>query len=173
MFDICIYGSPVLRKKSVAVERFDEELKRFVEELTETMYERDGVGLAAPQVGRSVRVVVIDVSPENHAPIVLVNPVITWSSPEIEPYEEGCLSVPDIRLQVDRPVRVSVQARDIAGDSFVIEQAEGLLARALQHEIDHLDGILFVDRVTPLQRQLIATKLKKLAKASREQPCKA
>ncbi len=171
MFGICIYGTPVLRKKAVRVERFDAELKRFVEELTETMYERDGVGLAAPQVGRSVRVAVVDTTSGEQPALVLVNPVITWSSSEIVPYEEGCLSVPDIRLNVDRPASVTVEAEDADGKKHTVERAEGLLARALQHEIDHLDGILFVDRVSPLQRQLISAKLKKLAKASREQPC--
>jgi peptide deformylase len=172
MFEICTYGCAVLRKKAVAVERFDEELRLFVEELTETMYERDGVGLAAPQVGRSIRVAVVDAGSEVPELVILVNPVIVWKSDELGPYEEGCLSVPDLRLNVDRPVSVSVEAQDINGKPFTIEKAVGLKARALQHEIDHLDGIMFVDRVSPLQRQLIATKLKKMAKTARE-PCNA
>ena len=140
---------------------------------TETMYAEDGVGLAAPQVNRSTRIIAVDATGGEGPAQVLVNPVIAWSSPEQEDYEEGCLSIPDIRLNVRRPSVVSVNAFDVNGKEIVIEKADGLLARALQHEIDHLDGILFVDRVSPLQRQLIASKLKKLAKRARDTACNA
>jgi peptide deformylase len=173
MFEICTYGAPVLRKRALPVETFDDDLRKFAVELAETMYARDGVGLAATQVGRSIRVVVIDVSREGKSPVLLVNPQVTWSSEEVEESEEGCLSVPEIRLPVKRPLRVSVKARNLDGTELVIENADGLMARALQHEIDHLDGILFVDRASPIQRQLVATKLKKLAKESRGSPCTA
>jgi peptide deformylase len=171
MLDICIYGNPVLRRKAVAIERFDDELREFVDEMVETMYESDGVGLAAPQVDRSLRIAVIDATGGEEKPLVLINPEITVSSEELEEREEGCLSLPDIHLQVRRPTRVTVRAQDIDGNEYVIEDAEGLLSRALQHEIDHLDGILFVDRVSPLQRGLLSSKLKKLSKASREAAC--
>jgi len=167
MFDVRVYGSAVLRRKARPVEAFDAGFAQFVEELTETMYAKDGVGLAAPQAGKSLRVAVIDTTSREQPPFVLVNPQITWSSPEQEDYEEGCLSVPDIHLTVKRPSRVSVRAQNAQGVEYVIENASGLLARALQHEIDHLDGILFVDRVSPLQRQLIDAKLKKMARESR------
>ncbi|MBD3242974.1 MAG: peptide deformylase [Chitinivibrionales bacterium] len=173
MYDICIYGNGVLRRKAEPVEQFDENLKRFADEMLDTMVEKDGVGLAAPQVGKSVRVAVIDTSGGEEEPYVLVNPEITWMSEETEDYEEGCLSIPEIRLNVKRPARCSVRALDASGNEYRIEQADGLLARALQHEIDHLDGILFVDRVSPLQRQLVASKLKKMAKNGRGTACNA
>ncbi len=173
MFEIRTYGDPVLRRTAAPVEEFDPSLKRFVDEVVETMIEKDGVGLAAPQTGHSVRVAVIDTTAGEETPYVLINPRITWSSDELEEYEEGCLSIPDIRLDVTRPVSVSVRALDAEGKEYRIEKADGLLARALQHEIDHLDGIMFVDRVSPLQRQLVASKLKKLAKASRGTTCSA
>jgi peptide deformylase len=173
MFDVCIYGKPVLRRKAAAVDQFDDDLKRFVTKLVETMYEYEGVGLAAPQVGHSTRIAVIDTTYGEEAPRVLINPDITSVSEEPAEREEGCLSLPDINLQVRRPARVSVRALDIDGKEYTIEEADGLLARALLHEIDHLDGILFVDRVSPLQRRLIAGKLKKLSKASRQTPCDA
>lgn len=171
MFRICIYGSQVLRTRARPVVSFDDELRRFVERLTETMYAEDGVGLAANQVGHAIRVAVIDTSGGENKPCVLVNPEITWRSVETLEQEEGCLSVPDIRLKVSRPASVTVKAFDAAGVEFTIDRAEGLLARALQHEIDHLDGIMFVDRVSPLQRQLVAGKLKKMAKEQRDAPC--
>lgn len=173
MYDICIYGNAVLRRKAQPVKQFDESLKKFVDDMLETMVEKDGVGLAAPQIGKSVRVAVIDTSGGEEDPCVLINPEITWLSDEIEEYDEGCLSIPDIRLNVKRPARCSVRAFDASGKEYRIEQAEGLLARALQHEIDHLEGILFVDRVSPLQRQLVASKLKKMAKSSRGTACNA
>ncbi len=173
MFDICIYGHGVLRRKAEPIAQFDEGLKQFADEMLETMVEKDGVGLAAPQVGRSVRLAVIDASGGEEKPYVLINPVITWLSEEIIDYEEGCLSIPGIHLSVKRPARCSVRACDACGKEYRIEEADGLLARALQHEIDHLEGILFVDRVSPLQRQLVASKLKKLAKSARGTVCNA
>jgi peptide deformylase len=173
MLEVCIFGNPVLRRKAGAVLAFDEGLRRFAAGLVETMYAKDGVGLAAPQVGQSLRVVAIDATGGEEPALVLVNPEITSFSEEVEDYEEGCLSVPDIRLDVRRPIRVSAKARDLNGKEHRLENVEGLLARVLQHEIDHLDGILFVDRVSSEQRQLVDAKLKKLAKAARESICPA
>jgi len=167
MMEIAIYGNPILRKKAEPITEFNEELREFAEEMNETMREADGVGLAAPQVSTSRRMVVIDPTGGEAEPIVFINPEITWFSEDKEDYEEGCLSVPDISLKVNRPIKVTVKALDLEGHEFTIEETGGLLARAIQHEIDHLDGILFVDRVSPLQRQLIAGKLKKLAKSNR------
>jgi len=168
MLEVTTYGDPILRKKAAAIATFDAALKTFAEEMIVAMKENDGVGLAAPQVSRSVQLAVVDASGGERPAYVLINPQIIWSSEEREDYEEGCLSVPDIRLKVNRPSRVSVKAQDVNGIEYIIDQAQGLLARALQHEIDHLNGILFVDRVSPLQHQLISGKLKKLAKEQRE-----
>jgi peptide deformylase len=168
MAEIRIYGDPILRAKAEPVTEFDDELRAFVEEMLADMREKDGVGLAAPQVGRSIRCAVIDPTQGEHPPYVLINPELTYLSEETWDYDEGCLSVPDITLTVTRPARVSVRALDADGNSYTIENADGLLARAIQHEIDHLDGILFVDRASPVRRQLIAGKLKKLAKSQRK-----
>lgn len=168
MLEVRLYGDPVLRKTAKPIDVFDADLEKFVEEMIETMREEDGVGLAAPQVGESVRLAVIDASAGEQAPYVLINPEITFFSEEKEDYDEGCLSIPGITLTVNRPSRVTVKAQDVHGKPYVIENADGLLARALQHEIDHLNGILFIDHVSMLQRQMIQGKLKKLAKQGRE-----
>jgi peptide deformylase len=168
VFEIRIFGDPVLRKTAKQVTVFNEELKRFAGEMVETMRDKDGVGLAATQVGKLIQLAVIDVTAGEQEPIYLINPVLTYSSEEIVEQEEGCLSIPTIRLKVKRPGRVSVQAQDLCGKTVSIEQAEGLLARVLQHEIDHLNGIMFVDHVSLLQRKLISSKLKKLAKPGGE-----
>jgi peptide deformylase len=143
---------------------FDDNLKSFVEDMAQTMLDEDGVGLAANQVGEDVQVVVIDITAGENPPIVLINPRITASSEEIIETDEGCLSLPGITLPVRRPAEVSVTAQDLAGKPYIIEGATGLLARALQHEIDHLNGIMFIDHVSALQRTMIRGKLKKLAK---------
>ncbi|MBD3421283.1 MAG: peptide deformylase [Chitinivibrionales bacterium] len=165
--DVIVYGHPTLRKKAVPVEAFDAELQAFVEEMSVTMVEKDGVGLAAPQVDRAVRLFVIDATQGERPPLVFINPELTWFSDEKEDYEEGCLSIPEIRLNVNRPVQVTVKALDINGKPFTVEKAQGLLARAIQHEYDHLEGIMFVDRVSPVQRQLVNGKLKRMAKGQK------
>jgi len=170
MSDIRIYGDPILRKKSEPVTVFDDALKDFVEKMKEDMYNSAGVGLAAPQVGRSIRLTVVDATAGEQEPYVMINPEITYFSEEKSDYDEGCLSVPDITLTVTRPSIVSVRVQDEEGDEYVLEEVDGLLARAIQHEVDHLNGILFVDRVTPVRRQLISGKLKKLAKSQRDLP---
>lgn len=164
MREVRIYGDPVLRKTSRQVELFDEKLGRFIDEMVETMVVADGVGLAANQVGEDVMVAVIDTTGGEEPPIELVNPVIICKSEEIEEIDEGCLSLPDITLPVKRHITVSATAQDRNGKPYTIEHATGLLARALQHEIDHLNGILFIDHVSPLQRKMISGKLKRLAK---------
>jgi peptide deformylase len=167
MFQVRIYGDPVLRKTARKIEVFDEMLKRFVEEMTETMKVADGVGLAATQVGDERMVAVIDISAGEEPPLVLINPEFTWKSDETEECDEGCLSLPEITLPVKRPSQVSVVALDAQGKGFTIDKADGLLARALQHEIDHLHGILFIDHVSSLQRAMIGGKLRRLAKTGR------
>ncbi len=168
MFDLRYYGDPILRKTAKSVEKFDSELEQFVQEMIETMREEDGVGLAAPQVGESIRLAVIDASGGEREPYVLINPEIVYFSEDKEDYDEGCLSIPGINLIVNRPSRVTVKAQNQKGEQYTIENAEGLLARALQHEIDHLNGILFIDHVSPLQRSLLNSKLKKISKTQRE-----
>ncbi len=168
MLEMHYYGDPVLRKKAVPVEKFDEELQGFVDELIETMEYEDGVGLAATQVGICRRIAVINATGGQEQTYVLINPEIVYSSQEKEDYDEGCLSIPGITLSVNRPSVVSVKAQDAKGQQYLIENAQGLLARALQHEIDHLNGIMFVDHVSPLQRSLINGKLKKISRAQRE-----
>ncbi len=139
-------GDPVLRASAVEVERFDEELKAEIARMGELMSDALGVGLAANQVGILHRVLVYRADPDE--PIsALVNPVIEWRSDELETAEEGCLSIPDVHVEVERPARVRTRARDAAGDEIEVE-AEGLEARVIQHEVDHLDGILILDRIS-------------------------
>jgi peptide deformylase len=160
--EIRIYPDPILQVKAVAVENIDERIARLAGEMAETMYAAPGVGLAAPQVGVSERLIVVDVSYRQKGKdlITLVNPQITELGERIVE-EEGCLSVPGIREHVARVRRVVIRGFDLKERERQIE-AEGLLAVAFQHEIDHLDGILFIDRVSRLKRGIIQRKLRKL-----------
>ena len=169
MDDISYYGAPILREIAVPVETFDAAFAEEADRLTNLMYEYDGVGLAAPQIGLSKRFFVVDISVEGDTPVLFVNPVFDWKSEELETDSEGCISIPNLRGDVERPISVTITAQDIDGKSFTIEKAEGLFARALQHENDHLDGILFVDRVSPMKKTLIAPKLKKMARLYKKQ----
>lgn len=170
--DIVLMGEPVLRKEAEEVTVFDDALRALVRDMFETMYHADGIGLAAPQIGVSRRIIVVDLrrSEEDEAEepqrVALVNPVITWSSDDMYKQSEGCLSIPGLEEVVQRPVSVRVQGKDPDGNDVEID-AEDLYARALQHEIDHIDGILFIDRVSPLKRRMLLKKWKKL-EAERE-----
>lgn len=157
------YGDPVLRRKADPVPVVNDEIRELIERMFATMYVEEGVGLAAPQVGRSLRIFVIDVEDEDVPRFkqAFVNPVIVERSNETMTGEEGCLSIPTLRADVKRPARVVVEALDADGKPFRIE-AEGLLARALQHEQDHLDGILFLDRLGPITRRLLEAKWKRV-----------
>jgi peptide deformylase len=159
-----IYGDLVLRQKAVEVAVFDEELKRLVEDMRDTMHAYSGIGLAGNQVGVAQRVAIVDVPLDDgeRAVYPLVNPVVLARSGS-ETGEEGCLSIPGIYEEVARSYRVRVQARDERGAPFELE-AEGWVARAIQHEIDHLDGVLFVDRLSPLRRQFLRRALEELAR---------
>ena len=163
--DIVLMGDPVLREEGEEVTTFDADLKALVRDMYETMYHADGIGLAAPQIGLSKRIIVVDLrrqEDEDDPPqIALVNPVVTWSSKEKHKQSEGCLSIPGLEEVVERPVAVTVVAKDADGNDVRVD-AEDLFARALQHEIDHLDGILFLDRVSPLKRKMLLKKWKKL-----------
>ncbi len=161
--DILILGDPVLREPANEVVRFDGALARLVEDMWETMYHADGIGLAAPQIGVAERVLVIDVrrSVENGPePMALINPGVTEASKKTDKAPEGCLSIPEMEEIVTRPDWVIVEGRKIDGTPIRIE-AEGLFGRALQHEIDHLDGVLFIDRISPLKRRMLLEKWKK------------
>lgn len=155
-----------LRKISEPVKTIDKSVTRLAEDMLETMYDAPGIGLAAIQVGAPLRLITIDLAkkPEDEkTPQVFINPEVIWSSPEIAPYEEGCLSIPDYFAEVTRPARVKVRYRDLKGDQHEV-LAEGLLATCLQHEIDHLNGILFIDHISRLKKTMVMKKFTKLAK---------
>ena len=158
-----------LRLVSDPVEKVDAELKRLVEDMFETMYHAPGIGLAAIQVGVPKRVVTMDVSKKEDAktPRVLINPEILWSSDEKSVYEEGCLSIPDIHEDVERPARVTIRYTNLAGKPQE-EEADGLFATCIQHEIDHLNGVLFIDHISKLKRDRIIKKFAKAAKRASE-----
>ncbi len=169
--EIVLMGDPVLRKRAEDVTEFDEGLKRLVRDMFETMYDAPGIGLAAPQIGVSTRVLVIDLrreakggGPGRPDRLALVNPCVTWQSEETHKQSEGCLSIPGLEEVVTRPSSVRVEGWDPDGNEVTVE-ADELFARALQHEIDHLDGILFLDRVSPLKRRMLLKKWKKLEAA--------
>jgi len=147
--DVVLYGDPVLEKKAEPVTEFDDELARFVADMFTAMKHDHGIGLAAPQVGVSKRIFVVDI--EGDKPRVFINPEIVETSLEMSDYEEGCLSFPGLYFNVKRPESLRIQAWNEKGRPFTIE-ADGLLARVILHENDHLDGKLFIDRVTPLRR---------------------
>ncbi len=160
---ILLLGEKILREPGVEVEAFDDELRALVADMLETMYFAEGIGLAAPQVGVSLRVCVLDLRDEDDPEggrWVFVNPVIVESSDEEEKAPEGCLSIPEMEDVVTRAVRVTVRGFDAEGEAVEVE-AEGLLARALQHEIDHLDGVLFIDRLSTFKRRALLKKWKK------------
>ena len=158
-----LLGSPVLRQKAKAVAHVDDEVRALVDDLLETMRAAKGVGLAANQIGVARRVAVVDVGEEDPPPLVLINPVIVERGDEVETAEEGCLSIPEIYGDVERQVRVVVEALDRDGKQYRAETA-GYKARAIQHEIDHLDGILFLDHLSAVKRGLLVAKWKKSRK---------
>jgi peptide deformylase len=157
------HGDPVLRSRALPVERFDGALRDEVRRMGEVMNDALGIGLAATQVGVMHRVLVYRVESEA-AVAALVNPVLEWASDEREPMEEGCLSLPGVLVEVDRPVHVRVRAQDERGEGLVIE-ASGLEARVIQHEMDHLDGVLILDRTTRDQRKEAMRRLREAAPA--------
>lgn len=152
------YGDPVLRRRAASVDEITPEIRKTVDDMIETMYDEVGIGLAAPQVGIGFRLIVV-ADEETRRARALVNPVIVDQSGQTTA-EEGCLSLPGIFAQVTRAAWVKVEARDLAGIPVTIE-GRGLLSRVLQHELDHLDGILFIDRLDPVARDRIKRKIKK------------
>jgi peptide deformylase len=163
LLNVLCYPDPRLHKVAKPVGQVDARVKKIVADMAETMYEAPGVGLAATQVDIHERIVVIDVSDEQNELRVFINPEIIWSSPEKKSWREGCLSVPDFYDEVERPAQVKVRALDLDGKEFEID-ADGLLAVCLQHEMDHLQGKVFVEYLSMLKRTRVSQKLKKRAK---------
>jgi len=168
---ISTYGSPILRKKAEPVEEITPELLELSNNMLETMYKANGVGLAAPQVGKSIRLVVIDLAKEDeeHRPIILFNPEVVPEEGEnpVETNEEGCLSVPDVWANVSRPSRVHLTYTNEKGERVVLQNITGKFARCAQHEQDHLNGILFTDKISVSDKAMNASKLKKMAKENK------
>ena len=167
--DIIILPDKRLRLKSEPIKRIDAGIRKLVEEMFETMYDAPGIGLAAIQVGIAKRVVTMDLSKKDDekAPQVFINPEVTWTSEEKSTYEEGCLSIPEYYEEVERPTRVKVKYLDLDGKEHEIE-ADGLFATCLQHEIDHTNGVLFIDYISKLKRDYIVRKFTKAAKRAAE-----
>ena len=158
--EIRFLGDPVLRAVAEPVPEVTSELRTLVSDMFETMYAAEGVGLAAPQIGLGIRVIVVDPHDESTKPFALFNPDVVAQGSETEKSEEGCLSIPGIRDVVERPATCVVEALDIDGRAVRME-AEGLLARILQHEVDHLNGILFLDHLSPIKRRMALSKWRK------------
>ena len=162
---IVIEPDPILRKKSKILEKVDDELRKLMDDMLETMYDAPGIGLAAVQIGVLRRVIVLDISKgdEKKNPLFLINPEITFKSNKTSTYEEGCLSLPGHFAEVERPEECHLNFIDYDGSKKDLK-ANGLLATCIQHEVDHLDGILFIDHISKLKRDMIIKKLKKSKK---------
>jgi len=165
--EILVVPDPVLKQVSAPVAAVDDELRALMDDMLETMYAAPGIGLAAIQIGVPKRVIVMDIARQDEpkAPRYFVNPEILWASEETVPYEEGCLSVPEIYDEVERPAQVKLRYLNYQGET-IEEEAEGLYAVCIQHEMDHLDGVLFIDHLSRLKREQAVKKVKKQAKAA-------
>jgi len=168
LLPILRYPDPRLYQRAKPVAAVDVRIQQLVRDMAETMYAAPGVGLAATQVDVHERVVVIDVSEHGDDLRVLINPEITWRSDERQAYQEGCLSVPGVYDEVERAARITVQALNEQGEAYAFD-ADGLLAVCVQHEIDHLEGKVFVDYLSPLKRGRIKTRLRKQSKQEKQQ----
>ena len=168
--DIIILPDKRLRSVSKPVGAIGDEIRTLVADMFETMYEAPGIGLAAIQVGVPFRVIVMDLSKREAEaePRVFINPEITWSSEEKSLYEEGCLSIPDVHEDVERPARVKIRYLDLEGKPHE-EDAEGLFSTCIQHEVDHLNGVLFIDHISKLKRERITKKFTKAAKKAEKE----
>lgn len=168
---IQLYGQKVLRKRAQDVDKVTPALAKLADDMLETMYKAAGIGLAAPQVGHSIRLIVVDITSDEEPkqPYFLFNPKVVRKVGECVA-EEGCLSVPGVWADVERPETITVESLDKKGKPQVLKDIDGLLARCIQHEIDHLDGVLFVDKISATDRTLNDGKLKKLAKDSKSVP---
>lgn len=162
---LIILPDPILRQVSSPIETIDSEVKKLADDMLETMYDAPGIGLAAIQIGVARRMLVLDVSKdgEDKQPLVFINPEIVASTDARSVYEEGCLSIPDYYAEVERPAGITVKHLDRDGKEQLTE-ADGLLATCLQHEIDHLNGVLFIDHISKLKREMVIRKFAKAAK---------
>ena len=170
LLPIITLPDPILRQKSTPVERVDDDLRRTLDDMLETMYDAPGVGLAANQVNIAKRFIVVDAGndsdeddAETRNPICLINPEIVSRSETLRSCEEGCLSLPDVRVEIERPERITVRYLDREGEPVELE-AEGFLATVIQHEVDHLDGRLIIDFLSSLRRDMVVRRFKKLAR---------
>ena len=166
---ICIYGEMILRQPAREVEKIDNEMVILANDMLETMYNAPGVGLAAPQVGKSVRLIVVDVKnyeEDEKEPYILFNPKVVETE-GLSDDQEGCLSFPGITMNVVRPEYVTVKAKNVEGKPILLDKIDGLLSRCIQHEIDHLGGKLFVDKISKADKLLLAGRLKKLTREKR------
>jgi len=177
---ICTYGNPVLRKRAVEVKEVDDDVRALAQAMLETMHKERGLGLAAEQVGRTERMCVIDIPPDSDVgegdvrdnpdvemPLVLINPKVTGHTDDVQIGQEGCLSFPEIFANVERWYEVDAEYTDLEGTRQTLH-AKGLLARAIQHELDHLDGILLVDRMSHVKKVALSGKLKRLSKKTKQ-----
>ena len=171
---VVVYGHPVLRKVAKEIDQDDENLGQFIVDMFETMYDSDGIGLAAPQVGKSIRLFIIDATPlEDEEPEmkdfkkVFINPQIVEKSGDVSAFNEGCLSIPNLREEVVREPKINITYYD-EEFNFYDEEYDGTLSRIIQHEYDHLDGIMFTDLVSPLKKRLIKGKLTAITKGKFE-----
>ena len=157
MFKLRYIGDPILRRETKKVENFDSSLSEFIKNMVKTMHKEEGIGLAAPQIGHSEKILVVDISgiegEEFNVPVSFINPEVkkSWGESLVE---EGCLSIPEIREDVSRPYGITLKYQDVIGKEFT-EDFDGWMARVLQHEIDHLDGKLFLDYISPIKRKLL------------------
>ena len=168
LLPVLCYPDPRLHKRAKPVDKVDERIRGIVKDMAETMYDAPGVGLAATQVDIHEQIIVIDVSDDQNELMVFINPELVWASEEKKSWREGCLSVPEYYDEVDRPANIRVKAIDLHGKPFEIE-ADGVLAVCLQHEMDHLQGKVFVEYLSLLKRNRISLKMKKRAKELAEQ----
>ena len=164
LLPILNFPDPRLRTIAQPVEEVTDEIRQLATDMFETMYDAPGIGLAATQVDQHIQLIVMDLSEEKNQPLVFINPKVTPLTEEVQSYEEGCLSVPQIYDKVERPSRVKIEALNLDGEKIEIE-ADGLLAVCIQHEMDHLNGKLFVDYLSPLKRQRARDKIEKLIRS--------
>ena len=172
LLDIVIAPDPRLKQVSTDVERVSDDVLRLLDDMLETMYDAPGIGLAAIQVGVPKRLIVMDLAgrEEDPNPLFLINPVISDTSAEVATYEEGCLSIPEQYADVQRPARCTVTYLDRDGNAQVMK-AEGLLATCVQHEMDHLNGILFIDHLSALRRKMVIKRVQKLTRQKLKDAC--
>lgn len=170
LLDIVTLPDQILREQSAPVERVDDDLRRLVENMFETMYDAPGIGLAGVQVGVTRRLFTVDCGGEGEekAPICMINPEIVWRSEEMSSYDEGCLSIPDFYAEVERPAEIKIQYMDQFGKDHELH-CDGLLATCVQHEFDHLNGALFIDYLSKLRRDRVIKKFTKLARQKEKQ----